>query len=290
MGNSSIRKPCALAFILLFLTVFPLTAESFGDRISWSIDGSILYFPEDNGNAGDPAPILPSLGAAMAFRLNRLLLIEFTEDLYFTNYAYNYTLNRAVPAAIENRSAFVFGFLTGIQALGRFPLGRSMDFRLFMGPAADFRIVTLASNLHPDDTNGNPLTDAQIQTDAVREYFWSKGRWFLPVAGIGMDFMINEIFLLGFDMRVWFPVYRLSMSEILPPIEGWRFGLGLRISPVKAKAVPLRRSLPDKADISDISDISDMPDMPDMPDIPDKADIPEDTNNALPESEINSLQ
>jgi hypothetical protein len=213
---------------LLMLVTFPLTAQM--GNVRWSFEGSILYFPEDNGNAGDPAPILPSLGAALALPLNRLLWLEFTEDLYFTHYAYNYTLNRAVPAAIENRSAFVFGFLTGIQAVGWFPLGKNAYFRVFGGPAADFRIIALAIGLHPDDTNtGNPDTDAQLQTDSVRDYMWGKARWFLPVAGMGFDFTVNEQFLAGLDMRVWFPVYKLYTGEDLPPIEGWRFSLGLRI-------------------------------------------------------------
>jgi len=231
MKHSYTPGACLAVFTLLLLPAFSLTAEDGKPAITWSVDGSILYYPEDNGYAGDPAPLLPSLGAALALQLKGYLWFEFTEDLYFTHYAYNTTLNRAVPAAIENRSAFVFGFLTGFQLLGRFPLGKNMYLRVFGGPAADFRIVALAENLHPDDFSGNPDTDAQMQTDAISEYFWGKGRWFLPVAGLGMDFVINEKFLLGFDMRVWFPVYQLYTGEDLPPIEGWRFGLGFRISP-----------------------------------------------------------
>jgi len=222
--------------LFLFLSALPLAADSFADRFRWSLGGNILYFPEDNGNYGDPSPILPSFGAAASIQINGMFWLELTEDLYFTHYAYNYTLNRAVPAAIENRSAFVFGFLTGIHALGRFPLGNNVDLRAFGGPAADLRIIALASNLHPDDFSGKPETDAQIQTDSIHEYFWSKGRWFMPVAGMGVDFAINEKFLLGFDIRAWFPIYRLFNDEDLPPIEGWRFGVGIRISPRKAQA------------------------------------------------------
>jgi hypothetical protein len=221
-------------FIFLMLIPFPLTAQNVRNNLRWSFEGSILYFPEDNGNAGDPGPILPSFGVALALPVNKYLWLEFTEDLYFTNYMYNYTLDRAIPAAWENRSAFVFGFLTGMQAVGWFSLGKNADFRVFGGPAADFRVITLASNLHPDDFSGNPETDAQIQTDLVSEYLWSKARWFMPTAGIGFDFVVNERFLAGVDARVWFPIYRLITSENMPPIEGWRFSLGLR---VRARAV-----------------------------------------------------
>jgi hypothetical protein len=154
--------------------------------------------------------------------------------MYFTNYRYSYKLDRAVPAAIENRSAFVFGFFTGLQALARFPLNDIVSIRAYGGPAMDLRVVTLAADLHPDDFTDNPETDAKTQTDSVREYFWGDGRWFMPVLGGGADFSLNERFLLGIDMRVWFPIYRLWTGEDLPGIEGWRFGIGLRVTPRKA--------------------------------------------------------
>jgi hypothetical protein len=94
----------------------------------------------------------------------------------------------------------------------------------------DFRIITLAASLHPDDLTGLPETDAQIQTDAVREYLWGRGRWFLPVLGTGFDYRINEKFLVGLDFRTWFPLYKAWSGEDLPPLEGWRFGLGLRFT------------------------------------------------------------
>jgi hypothetical protein len=103
---------------------------------------------------------------------------------------------------------------------------------VYGGPAADLRIVTLAIGLnHPADFTGDIETDAQLQTDAIRRYFWSQGRWFFPVLGAGMDFPINEKFLLGFDLRVWFPLYRLWTDKHLPAIDGWRFGAGFRITP-----------------------------------------------------------
>ena len=227
---------------VLLLAAFPLKGQEFKERLDWAANGNILYFPEDNDVGGDPAPILPSLGADLAYHFIGPLWAEFTEDLYFTHYAYNYSLDRAVPAAIENRSAFVFGLLTGFQALGRFPLeknpsGSRAFARVYMGPAIDFRIVTLAGNLHPDDFTGIPASDPKIQTDSVRKYLWGKGRWFLPVTGVGMDFAINEQYMLGFDLRVWYPAYRLWSKENLPPIEGWRFGAGIRISPRHYKPV-----------------------------------------------------
>jgi hypothetical protein len=216
--------------VMFFLSVFPLGAQSLWDSFSLSFEGSIFFFPEDNGNEGDPMPVLPSFGAALAYQVWGPLYAELTLDLYFTHYRYSTLLDRAVPAAIENRSAFVFGILPGIQAVGRFPLSKWFTLRVYGGPAADLRIVTLAADLNPRDTAGGLETNARLQTDAVREYFWGKGRWFLPVAGAGIDYTINEKFLLGLDFRTWFPLYRAWSGEDLPAVEGWRFGMGLRFT------------------------------------------------------------
>jgi hypothetical protein len=218
---------CAAVF---FFSVLPLGAQSLWSAFSLSFEGSILFFPEDNGREGDPMPVLPSPGAALAYPIWGPLYAELTLDLYFTNYRYSVALDRAVPAAIENRSAFVFGTLLGLQAVGHFPLSKKFTLRACGGPAADLRIITLAADLNPRDTAGGLDTNARLQTDAVREYFWGKGRWFMPVIGGGIDYTVNEKFLLGLDFRTWFPLYRAWSGEDLPAVEGWRFGMGLRFT------------------------------------------------------------
>nr|AGS51533.1 hypothetical protein [uncultured bacterium contig00004] len=149
----------------------------------------------------------------------------------------------------ENRSAFVMGFVTGITATAFFPLGKNdAAMRIYGGPAADFRLITLAFGLnHPADFTGNIESDAKLQTEAIADYFWGKGRWLLPAAGIGMDLPITSNLLLGFDLRCWFPLYRLWTDEQLPPIDGWRFGAGLRITPR-----PKPKNIPEISDIQDI--------------------------------------
>jgi hypothetical protein len=219
------------AVLLLFFLIFIPVNSIFGDILQWSITGNILYFPADNGVNADPAPILPSLGGVLSLQLAGPIRLELTEDIYFTNYEYNSA--RPMACNPENRSALVIGFITAIQFTGNFSLGgKGTAFRVYAGPAADLRIVTLAAGLnHPADFTGDIDTDPQLQTDAIREYFWSNARWFMPVAGIGMDFPINERFLLGFDLRAWFPVYKFWTDENLPAIDGWRFGAGIRITP-----------------------------------------------------------
>jgi hypothetical protein len=184
----------------------------------------------DNGNLPDPMPILPSFGAAVDYMIFGPLGVEASLDFYGTDYGYSYELDRAVPAAIENRSAFVVGSVLGIQILGRFDFTDRMTLRVFGGPAVDMRISFLSYGLDQDEIDENNGKNITAIVDDISSYFWTQYRWFMPVAGIGFDYRILPKIMLGFDGRVWFPLYRLWSGEDLSPMEGWRFSAGFKVS------------------------------------------------------------
>jgi len=225
-------KQASVLLLFSLLLLIPVNSV-FGQKLQWAITGNILYFPADNGVDADPAPIIPSLGGALSLSLGSFLRIELTEDIYITNYEFNPALGYPTACNPENRSALVVGFVTAIQVTGNFPVGdKGVAIRAYTGPAADLRVVALAAGLdHPSDFTGDINTDPQLQTDAIRDYFSKDARWFMPVAGFGMDFPINEKFLLGFDLRAWIPIYKAWTDKDLPAINGWRFGAGFRITP-----------------------------------------------------------
>jgi hypothetical protein len=202
-ASSQHKKLIIVLLFVVFVFISPGSVSSL--PFNWSVHGSIFYFAADNSVDSDPAPIIPSAGFSLSLPLTRFFMIEFTEDIYFTNYEYNWKRGYPMASSLENRSAFVIGFVTGIQAAAIFPVGNNV-MRVFAGPAIDLRIVTLAFGLHPDDLTGDIDSNARLQTDAILEYFWGRGRMFMPVAGLGFDFPVNERFLLGFDLRTWFPV------------------------------------------------------------------------------------
>ena len=231
MGKRFFLRFVFMAFIIFSLFTLPLGAQGFFSKISWLVEGTVLLFPEDNGMDSDPMPVLPSLGAGASYPVidtYRLgLSLELTFDFYITHYGYSSSLKRAVPNAIENRTARVIGTVMGFQVAGVFNVTPFIALRAYAGPAADLRIVFKAAGLNEglDD-----LDAIRKDVDSVRNYFWSKGRWFMPVTGIGTDFTINSRFKLGIDLRVWMPIYKIWSGEDLPPIEGWRFGVGFRLT------------------------------------------------------------
>jgi hypothetical protein len=214
----------ALLFVLS-LAALPLGAQRFSEKLGLSFRGSVLVFPEDNGLESDAMPILPSLGIAAGWPVFDFMRIELSLDFYGTYYAYSDSLDRAVPALPDNRSSFVIGSLLGIQALKIFFPGDSVRIRVYGGPAADLRICLDAGGLEGADAE-----DAAAETRDIAAWFWGQGRWFMPVAGAGMDFALTEKLLMGFDLRAWLPVWRLWTDGDLPAVEGWKFGAGLRFS------------------------------------------------------------
>ncbi len=223
-GNArSFRLPLLLALCALWAA--PLWAQGFLGSLEYSFRGSILAIPEDNGLESDPMPVLAVPGAAAAYPLSDFFALALSLDMYGTYYGYSYSLERAVPYALENRSSFVLGSLLGLHGSFSLPLPFSYALRLYAGTSADVRICLVADGLE-----GADLEDASEQTGEIARYFWSDGRWFFPMLGAGFDAPIYGATRLGLDLRAWVPLYKLWTAEDLPPAEGWRAAVGLRVT------------------------------------------------------------
>jgi hypothetical protein len=228
MGNVPRRTGIVL---FMLASVIPIYAQN---AVSWGVGGGLGFFGADYGRDADPPAIVPFPGFSVNYTFARLFSVEATEDIYFHNYEYNFGMGYAMACNPENRSAFVLGFMTGVQQRLNLPIGENgTGLRVFVGIMADFRIVTLAFGLnHPDDFDGSQ-NDARVQTEKILEYFWGEGRWLFASAGFGVDFPINDKFLIGIEFRSWLPAYRLWADRELPAIDGFRFSLGFRITPRK---------------------------------------------------------
>ncbi|MCL2373777.1 MAG: hypothetical protein FWC65_00855 [Treponema sp.] len=238
-GNVCLRPFIRVFFaaLLFCFAALPLKAEpldidsmeavGFFNRLSWFAQGSIMFFLEGNDTAdSDPMPILPSPGVGAAYPFSDTIRLELALDFYTTHYGFSHALNRPVPLADENRTSRVLGFVLSFQAARLFDITPDLTLRAFGGLAADIRVVLVAARLHPTD----PQEEIRRQTTLVRQYFWSGGRWLLPVAGIGADYTLESGLRLGLDFRVWVPAYRLWTGENLPAAEGWRLGPTLRLT------------------------------------------------------------
>jgi len=223
--RQSLRGPLLGFLLACFVLALPRPLQA----LDWAVNASMFLIPEDNGLEGDPMPILPTAGVVLEYPLPYNLYLGASYDLYSTYYGYSTTLGRAIPVAIENRSALVMGNLLSfygayhmnIPALS--PAG--LRLRFSAGLAVDARLCLIADGLE-----GADLIDASQQTSEVVHYFWSKGRWFFPMTGFGIDFVKIGPVWLGLDGRVWYPLYRAWSGDSAPAAEGWRFAFGIRLS------------------------------------------------------------
>jgi hypothetical protein len=203
--------------------------KGFFSYFSLSLGTAILFFPESDELKSDPMPILPSphiaLGFPFLFFGGTAISAEASLDIYMTHYAYNEVLQRPVPAAIENRSSFVIGPMFGLQFQGKTGIGPMIFARYFFGITFDLRIILIAEDLNESD-----LAKASNHTELTNEYFWSEARWIFPSAGVGIDFKISPRLSFGVDGRVWVPLYRWLTNEDLSGLDGWRFGVGFRVT------------------------------------------------------------
>jgi len=229
------RRFTALA-AALFFSALPLQAQgfkSFLQTMDYNVRFNLLFFPEDNGNASAPMPILPSPGGGASYPLSDLLALEASLDLYGTTYDYDYSLDRAVPANDEFRSAFVIGCILGFQPVFRFyPMGDKFTIRAYGGLSFDLRIVLPAYGIkdgedHTNNGGSTGHTVGQART-AINSYFWGSGRFIFPFIGGGMDFPLTKGIQLGFDLRIWLPVWRVWAGE--SGLEGFRLGTGFRVT------------------------------------------------------------
>ena len=224
---NSMKENKAAFFLMVFMVCLSGAAHS-DSLLSWSVKGSMFIITADNGLKADPMPITVSAGVSAAYPIFDIFSVEGSLDFYGTTYGFPQkpdSLPWPVPYAEENRSTLVIGTLFGALGVLKLPLVKGLGFRAYAGPGADFRICLIAHDL-----KGKDRDDAADQTSRTARYFWGKGRWFYPMAGLGMDFPVLPKLLLGFDVRTWFPVYKLWTNEHLPGVEGWKFAAGIRVT------------------------------------------------------------
>jgi hypothetical protein len=209
--------------------VIEAVPKGFFSFFSFSLGTAVVVFPESDELKSDPMPILPSPHIALGFPImspgSTTFGLEMSLDLYWTHYAYSEVLQRPVPAAIENRSSMVIGPILGLQFQGKTGIGPVVFARYFLGASVDLRIVLIA-----EDLNERDLAKASNETELTHDYFWDEYRWIFPFAGVGIDFKISPGLSFGIDGRVWVPLSLWRKSEEVSGFDGWRFGIGFRIT------------------------------------------------------------
>jgi hypothetical protein len=194
----------------------------FGDAVIHTDEGKII---------ADPNPLVFPFDFSVGFLVagNNFLDIYVLPSLaiYWTNYIWDDEVERPLPAAIENRSEFVMGFFTGVDAEIQLPIGKSFLFFADVGFAADMRLVMFAA-----DINENDKEEISDDVDKVKDYFWDFAslRPFYFHAALGVGMRHANDYSIAVNLNMWLPFVPPPRRDGDIALLGARFGLGVRLS------------------------------------------------------------
>ena len=214
-----------------------------------SFGGALLFFSSDKSLESDPAPILGSFYGNFSYPLTGSgffsLYIGASLEVYRTHYLWSDALGRALPAAIEQREAQVFGFPLGIALETRFDLPAKMTLRMSLGLSADMRLVLLAEDINEDLEGPAGMQDLRDRTDKIGRYLWGDMRWLFFETQAGVSMRLWESFSFDIAGRVFMPASAPPREPADPATLGWRFGVLLRVSyTLKARTPPPTEAQP----------------------------------------------
>ncbi len=217
------RKRRYAAFCLTISFTALLSAQTRSMDLRTAIKGSLMFVAEDAGLEADAAPLYPMIGLGLNSGSGSFEM-ELSLDVYGAYFLYSEADKRPYAAAPENREAVAFGFIAAFPLGLRVRLIHQGRFRLFAGPALDFKLCLPATGIESEQSALNSATKA------ISSYYLDTMRWFLPVAGLGIDFPYTNNLALGAELRVWFPVYRLLSGEGRHFWDDGRAALSFRLS------------------------------------------------------------
>ena len=169
-------------------------AEALSGYSPWSFFGGLNLIINSNGAgvtfvginpdgstgglSSAPSPIAGFLGAEYRYPIRQDVLIAPSLSLYGMRYLW--AEDRALPAEIENRTAFVPTLLLDCPFLYRIESGRLL-YTFGGGPGVLLRWGFLESGVGKNEKSYSEDMAAGDQVKEINKYLWGSGRWFYPI-------------------------------------------------------------------------------------------------------------
>lgn len=237
-------RPILCLLILLALLPAIATAEysawSFfgGLNFTYNSDGEGVSIPgmQANGDPGGlasaPSPLEGFLGAEYRLPLKPKFFFAPSASLYMTRYLW--ANDRALPAEIENRTAYVPVLILDNAFLYHIEKDR-FQYAFGGGPALVIRYGFLESGVGKDEQNAGDSLNAGDQVKAVNKYFWSSGRWLYPMLQGSVRYRLETGWGAGFTMRVGIPFFNLWATPKVTFADSLMIMAALTITPPTKK-------------------------------------------------------
>ena len=207
------RLICLVAFSLAAAgsaAALDLTSITFHDSMLFLDSAQVL---DGNGHPTSAAsPILDALGASFDLKLSDLFLFEPSLDIYGTYYKWLPDQNRAVPAELENREAFVLGFILDTSFYIRWAIADRLQLQFGLGPAFILPAGFIGVQENDQTTQAGIVADVK----SINGWFYSEGRFVRPSATLSFRFKLRDKIDFGVWGRVIVPIYHWWANDGLP--------------------------------------------------------------------------
>jgi hypothetical protein len=234
--------------ILFTLTLFQLPAPA-REYSRWSGFGGLnMIYNSDgdgavsipgmqaDGNPGGllsaPSPLCGILGAEYRYPFRPSIDFAPSASLFVTRYLWGN--DRALPAEIENRTAYVPSILLDASFLYHFEKNRFL-FSFGGGPGILVRAGFLESGVSSSAQNPGEELDAGDQVDAINGYFWESLRWFYPMLQAGVRYRLDTGWGGGFVLRAGIPIFNAWSKPTVPFADSIMIIAALTITPPTSK-------------------------------------------------------
>jgi len=241
-------KTKRLRILILALLLVPLSGLA-AEYSPWSFFGGLnLIYNSDgegvtvipgmqaDGNPGGlssaPSPLAGFAGAEYRYPLTPEIDFAPSGSLYTVQYLF--ADGRALPAEIENRTAFVPSLLLDASFLYHIERDRFL-YSFGGGPAILVRYAFLESGVPADAINPGETLNAGDQVKAVNEYFWGSGRWLYPMLQAGVRYKLETGWGAGLTVRAGIPIFNAWSQPKVPFADSFMLLASLTITPPISK-------------------------------------------------------
>lgn len=184
------------------------------------------------GLTSAPSPIAGIIGAGYRHHLRSRLVIAPSVSLFALRYLWGESSQRALPAEIEHRTAYVPTLMLDCPVLYTFERGQ---FLYSFGGGLSFlaRFGFLDSGVDADEirTDAGETLTAGEQVSEINKYLWSSLRFIYPTLQGSVRYKLETGWGAGLILRAGLPVFNLWSSPSVPLLDSLMFIAALEITP-----------------------------------------------------------
>lgn len=233
--------PATLVALFLVFLCIPVQA----DYSPWTFFGGVNFIYNSDGSDvtevpgmqeggvpggldSAPSPITGLIGLEYRREIRERVFFSPSISLFFVEYLW--ANDQALPAEIENRTAFVPSLLLDASFVYTIERNRFL-FSVGGGPGILLRWAFLDSGVSEDEQSYSTDMSAGDQVDHINSYMWSSLRWFYPMLHAGVRYRLETGWGGGLTLRTGIPLFNLWSSPDVPFPHALMFIACITITP-----------------------------------------------------------